>query len=82
MLMRAELTTFGFVVGGPKSEHWVATRAEANAKVTELAVAEGYEEDDYTVTEVCVKAWRGAFINPDGTLAEIGDWETTFKRQL
>jgi hypothetical protein len=78
--MRAELTPFGFVIGGPKSEVWVATLDDTNAKVAELAVTEGYDEDDYTVTQVFAKAWRGSFDTVPNPAAGY-DWDDTYKEQ-
>jgi hypothetical protein len=76
--MRAELTPFGFVIGGPITEVWAATLDDANAKVAELAVAEGYDEDDYTVTAVFAKAWRGSLASGE----HLRDWDDDYNSQL
>lgn len=78
--MRAELISFGFLVSGPHGEHWVATLDDANAKVTELSVAENFDGDDYTVTEVFAKAWRGS-VNSIPHPGAGYDWDDVYKEQ-
>lgn len=56
--MKAVLMSFGYMVSGPKSERFVHTMDEVEAVITELSVAEGYEDCDYTATELFAKAWK------------------------
>lgn len=95
--MKAELMSYGFVVGGPRNwsaykptreeaELWITNTIEM-AKNADLVGADGVtpfapERDDFTITEVFAKVWRGALINPDGTSNPIpADWDTQYAAQ-
>lgn len=83
--MRAELMSFGFVVGGPHSTHFVDDREAANkmiAKVIEYEKLAGnfYDDDDFTVTEVFAKGWVGA-INSEPNMMN-DSWDQVYAGQV